>query len=467
MVSGGVAMTSEPPPRPVIVMAAVGSASPPAPSPVIWMGLVATVVPPAAPVIVMAAVGIGSPLAPSPVIWTGLVAIVVPPAAPVMISGAVVMLLPRLSLRLDGASGFKTSLGGVLTEAGGAPPASRGPQSASAKASAVLAMKPLLPIRAARFSPSSTKACPARASELWPATCAFRPGGTISQPMSASGFHVLPQRGVLSVTGAEAAAFLDGLLTCATAPLAPGRCGYGALLTPQGKVIAELFLFAGPEGGILLDAPRAGLGDLAARLQRYRLRAKAEIADASRRWTSAQSFRADAAPPTEGALIAPDPRGPFGLRALLPATPILPQADEAVHHADRIALGLPEQGADYGPEEVFPADVGLDLLNGVDFAKGCFVGQEVVSRMRRRGTVRRRTVIAEADAPLTPGAPVMAGDSELGRLTSVAGLRALALIRIDRWAEAEGRPLLAAGVGLRLRWPDWTPPSARQSGEAP
>ncbi|MCG8443834.1 MAG: folate-binding protein, partial [Caulobacterales bacterium] len=132
--------------------------------------------------------------------------------------------------------------------------------------------------------------------------------------------------------------------------------------------------------------------------------------------------------------------------------------------AARLALGLPEQDADYGSEDVFPADVNLDLLRGVDFAKGCFVGQEVVSRMKRRGSVRKRTLIARLEAAAAPkGTPLTAGGSTVGELLSSAGAQALALVRLDR-LEAAGGPdtvLDAGGASARLRFPDWFPAEAR------
>jgi folate-binding protein YgfZ len=152
---------------------------------------------------------------------------------------------------------------------------------------------------------------------------------------------------------------------------------------------------------------------------------------------------------------APDPRSPLAARRRIGERRAAD--DPAQYHAARIAAGVPEQGADFGLEEVFPADINMDLLGGVDFRKGCFVGQEVASRMKRRGTARRRTLLAEVEAGAMAGAPVLAGDFEIGKLTSVSGGAALARVRIDRLAEAwaAGETVTAAGAPVVFDRPDW------------
>src|SRR5690606_12924518 len=124
----------------------------------------------------------------------------------------------------------------------------------------------------------------------------------------------------------------------------------------------------------------------------------------------------------------------------------------------RIALGVPEGGKDYVLGETFPHEADLDLLNGVSFTKGCFVGQEVVARMKHRGTVRKRVVPVEGEAPLVSGASVTAGGVEIGRVGSTAGTLGLALIRLDRAAEtrARGEPLVAGGIAIGLRQTPWS-----------
>jgi folate-binding protein YgfZ len=167
-----------------------------------------------------------------------------------------------------------------------------------------------------------------------------------------------------------------------------------------------------------------------------------------------------------GPLVFPDPRLPaLGLRGLAraPLAPDFASASRALelpaqdYHAHRIALGVPEGGKDYTFGDAFPHDANLDQLHGVSFAKGCFVGQEVVSRMQNRSQVRKRIVAIVGDAPLLPGAAITAGAAVIGTVGSVAGRNALALVRLDRAAEAaaKGTPLMAGEVAIALRKPDW------------
>jgi folate-binding protein YgfZ len=255
---------------------------------------------------------------------------------------------------------------------------------------------------------------------------------------------LLPHRAVISVGGLDAEPFLNGLLTNATTTIEHGQRQHAALLTPQGRIIADMLLARGPEG-FLLDVDVHAAQVLLKRLQMFRLRARVAI-----------DARADLAVfAFDG---APDPRS-----AKAPGRSIAPrtrasQGDIAHYHASRIAAGIAEMGADFGSEEVFPADINMDLSGGVDFKKGCFVGQEVVSRMKRRGVARRRTLIAQlADgAPGVP-APILADGFEIGRLTSVAGQLGLARVRIDHVADADarGQSFSAGGLALALDRPDW------------
>lgn len=270
-----------------------------------------------------------------------------------------------------------------------------------------------------------------------------------AKAMSAALPFRLSRRGVVHVAGDGVRAFLDNIVTCKTAKVAPGRPVYGALLTPQGKVTHEMFVHDGGADALLLDVHAATRGELIKRLTLYRLRAKIEIADVTDAHAVLQSFGG-----------GNDPRVPgLGDRTLAPADAGAAPDDDA-YDAARIERGLPEDGSDYAPETVFPADVNLDLLNGVDFAKGCFVGQEVASRMKRKGAVRKRTVIVEADAALVPGAEITAGEAKLGAVTSAVGAAGLALLRLDRLANANAPPA-ANGAAVRVRFPDWFPAEAK------
>jgi folate-binding protein YgfZ len=255
---------------------------------------------------------------------------------------------------------------------------------------------------------------------------------------------LLASRAIVSVNGPDAENFLHGLLTQATLDMKTGERRYGALLTPQGKVIADMILERTSEG-FLLDCARSSAQALAKRLSMFRLRAKVTIAEEPELHVMA----------FDG---APDPRSPEA-----PARRIVRSAEASVSSPDAyraafIAAGLPEQGIDFGPEEVFPADINMDLLSGVDFKKGCFTGQEVVSRMKRRATARRRTlrVTLPDGAPITP-APILTGDLEIGSLTSHVGEAGLARLRIDRMHEAltAGEAITAGGKPVAFDRPPW------------
>jgi folate-binding protein YgfZ len=252
----------------------------------------------------------------------------------------------------------------------------------------------------------------------------------------------LDRRAVLVVSGADAGAFLNGLLTVSTSDVPEGENRYGALLTPQGKIIADMILTRITDG-FLIECDAAIAPSLLKRLRMFKLRAAVAIEQRSDLGVTA----------FEG---SPDPRSPLAPSRLIGARATT-RGDTAAYHAARIAAGVAEQGIDFGAEDVFPADINMDLNGGVDFRKGCFVGQEVVSRMKRRGTARRRTLKASVGAGARAGTPVLAGDFEIGMLTSISGGAALARLRIDRLAEAEakGEALTAAGAPVVFDRPDW------------
>ena len=260
----------------------------------------------------------------------------------------------------------------------------------------------------------------------------------------------LPGRAVIAITGPEARSFLERVISNGPAPQ-PGRAQFSSLLTPQGKLLADFILFDAGEGGLLVDAPESEAQPLARRLTMYKLRSDAEIV-----------LREDlaviaAAGPREGELetiaiaAAPDPRASaLGRRAIAPAGG--PEDEIEAYHAARIAAGVAEFGPDYAANAVFSTDVNHDLMGGVDYKKGCFVGQEVASRMRRKGGVRKRTVRLSLAAAVEPGAPVTAGDTPLGEVTSWAGGVALARLRTDRARSAldAGETITAGGEQVRL-----------------
>jgi folate-binding protein YgfZ len=270
----------------------------------------------------------------------------------------------------------------------------------------------------------------------------------------------LGRRGVVAVGGEEAQTFLNDLVTADVAGSGGGRAAYAGLLTPQGKVLFDFIVFR-DEARFLFDLPRASAADLARRLAFYRLRAKVTIDDISADHEVLAGW-GDGEPRVEG-VLAPDPRlEGLGWRAIVAAGAPLPpgfaEVDAARYDAHRIALGVPEGGVDFAFGETFPHDTDMDQLAGVDFTKGCYVGQEVVSRMEHRGTARRRVVIAEGSAPLPPdGTPITAAGRPLGTLMSSADGIGLALVRLDRAREAmdAGEAITAADTTIALRLPEW------------
>jgi folate-binding protein YgfZ len=270
----------------------------------------------------------------------------------------------------------------------------------------------------------------------------------------------LGRRGVVAVAGEQALPFLNDLVTADISAAGNGRAVYAGLLTPQGKVLFDFIIFR--EGdAFLFDLPRAGVADFIKRVMIYRLRAKVTIADRS---TDSQVLAAwgPEDPVFDNWTAAPDPRlAALGWRALAPVGAPLPasfsEATEAEYDAHRIVLGVPEGGIDFAYGDVFPHDVNMDQLGGVDFSKGCYVGQEVVSRMEHRGTARRRIVITLAGTLPAAGASVNAGERVVGTVMSSANGRGLAMVRLDRAKEAmdTGLALTAGNATVTLALPAW------------
>jgi tRNA-modifying protein YgfZ len=279
---------------------------------------------------------------------------------------------------------------------------------------------------------------------------------------------LLPDRGVVKVAGDDARSFLNGLLTADIAKLTPALPRFAALLTPQGKIVIDCIVAQAPDedgGGFFLDCPRALAGTLVEKLNFYKLRSRAIAEDLSEVLGVMAIW--DGLGRTEYGLIYPDPRLPaLGQRLMLPphlaseaAADLGAERVEAqAYEAHRIALGVPRGGLDFIYGDAFPHEADMDQLAGVDFEKGCYIGQEVVSRMEHRGTARNRIVPVMVDgfAP-DAGIPVMAGERQVGTTGSGTGSRGLAMLRLDRVADAiaAGTPLTAGGVTLAAKKPDW------------
>ena len=239
-------------------------------------------------------------------------------------------------------------------------------------------------------------------------------------------------RAIFKLSGEGVEAWLDGLITNS---IAEHGLTFAALLTPQGKIIADFFISREGES-LLLETPTKFSEDLFKRLRMYKLRAPIEIEDLS------ESHSVYAIWEGEGAEGHADPRQPaLGYRLI--STENLPTTGD--YNAHRLSLGIPESEWDFDTVTTFPADANMDLINGVDFKKGCFVGQEVVSRMRRMTTVKKRFrgVVLLGDTPtqtIKPGDKIKSAERVIGELLSVHGSIGMAMIRLDRWAAATETP---------------------------
>ncbi len=275
----------------------------------------------------------------------------------------------------------------------------------------------------------------------------------------------LTERGVVRVAGPDAAHFLNNLVTSEVAHLADGEAAYAGLLTPQGKITFD-FLAIRDADGYRLDTAAENAAALAQRLGFYKLRAKVTVADLTPE-DAVIAFWGGEPPATLPGVAYADPRLPaLGKRVIVPrasvagvlALPGLTRTDAGAFHAHRVALGVPEGGRDFAFGDAFPHDADMDALAGIDFAKGCYVGQEVVSRMQHRGTARRRIVMASAAGALPPtGTALTAGDRPVGTLGTVSGAAGLALVRLDRAKAAidAGVPIEADGTAVTLIIPPW------------
>jgi len=242
----------------------------------------------------------------------------------------------------------------------------------------------------------------------------------------------LPSRAVLDIGGEDRVAFLQGLVSNDVAEAAPGRAIWAALLTPQGKWLADFFIFSGGEQ-LLLDCERQQAESIRQRLSRFRLRSKVTL-------RIADEFAVYAAwdgAPQVNAIAAPDPRLPEAGWRLLSAVPLPTTALEADWDRHRLSLGLPEGSRDLEIEKTVLLEAGFDELHGVSWTKGCYMGQELTARTKYRGLVKRRLVPVAIEGPLpAPGTPVLRDGSEVGTMRSGIGQRGLAVLRLEAMQEA-------------------------------
>jgi len=246
----------------------------------------------------------------------------------------------------------------------------------------------------------------------------------------------LPHRGVIGVSGHDRVAFLNGLVSNDVTKAAHGQAVWAAMLTPQGRYFADFFIIF-DEDRLLLDAARDQIPEMLKRLSRFRLRADVQLEDLSEALHVHASWNGM---PPEVPLTAPDPRLPQAGYRLLSETVLDENGTAAAYAAHRIPLGLPDGPPDLEPDKTLLLEAGFDELNGVDWQKGCYMGQELTARTKYRGLVKRRLipVSLEAAAP-PPGTPILAEGTEVGTIRGSAGALALAMLRTD----ALTKPLIA------------------------
>jgi tRNA-modifying protein YgfZ len=295
--------------------------------------------------------------------------------------------------------------------------------------------------------------------------------------MAQDNFTILEERGILAVAGPDRRLFLQGLVSNDVEKLAatelPGRAVYAALLTAQGKYLHD-FIMVEPAETIWLDVEAARLGDLRRRLSMYRLRAKVEIAERPELAVAAVFGEGSFAllglagepgevRPLEGGIVLADPRlSALGARAILPRDRLRPtlaglglaEADFAIWDRHRLRLGIPDGSRDLVPDKSILLEAGFDELHGVDWQKGCYVGQELTARTKYRGLIKKRLFPVQIDGPdPMPGTMVTVEGRDAGEVRSSRDGQGLALLRLD--AVGEGRTLVADAARLVAIRPDW------------
>ena len=296
--------------------------------------------------------------------------------------------------------------------------------------------------------------------------------------MTAKCYVMLEDRGLLAVAGEEARPFLQGLISNDINKVTPERAIYAALLTPQGKFLHDFFI-AEVGGRLVFDCEGDRLADLERRLTMYRLRAKVSFAEIGPDYVVAALIGKDAplacgveaeagrAAPLAGGTAFADPRlAAMGVRAILPTDGAaqaleaagFSRAETADYERLRLGYGLPDGSRDMVVEKAILLESGFEELGGVDFNKGCYVGQELTSRTKYRGLVRKRLLRVDVDGPLpAPGTPVMLGDKEAGEIRSGREGIAIALLRLEQIEKAResGQPLTAGTASITPVKPDW------------
>ena len=254
----------------------------------------------------------------------------------------------------------------------------------------------------------------------------------------------LDDRALVRVSGPDARPFLHNLLTQDVETLADGDLRFGALLSPPGRLLFDLFL-RGEADGVLLDVAADRRDALLQRLAMYRLRAQVVVEADDRPVFAGWPDLADG--------FTADPRAP-GLGGRRYGGEVETTATSAAYQSHRLAIGVPDPARDAPADKTYPIEADFDLLNGIDFQKGCFVGQETTSRMKRRGAIRTRMLPLAFDGPPPPfGAEVLNGELRAGEVLSGRDGAAMALLRLDRLDGA----LTVDGRAVEVCWPSWIP----------
>jgi hypothetical protein len=263
------------------------------------------------------------------------------------------------------------------------------------------------------------------------------------------GASLLADRGVIRIAGGEATSFLHRLATNSMLGIRDGEGRYAAILTPQGKLLFDFFVVPlpeGPEAGTLLDCVKEQVPELLKKLTFHKLRAKIGVEDVSDDLAVAAIW-GEAEPRAFDGIAFADPRMPaLGFRLIAAPADLAEFArdPQEAYEARRIALGVPKGGIDFAYGDAFVHDADMDWLNGVDFKKGCYPGQEVVARVQFRNSARKRILKVHFDGPPPlPGSEVMMGEVSIGQVGSTAGSEGLAMLRLDRLEDAKS-------AGIRL-----------------